>query len=81
MRGRSSRSYHEWPASTPVLDLLRTLVAAASVMIGGYALIFFAFALRDGNGGLALRYLLFLVGVGVANGTVAGLRRWRRHHG
>ena len=75
------RNYHEWPASTPVIDVVRVIVAAASVMIGAYALVFMAFAVRDGDSDLTARYSLFLGGVVIANLLVEMLRRWRRHHG
>lgn len=74
------KSYHAWPGSTPLMDVVRVLVAAASVMVAGYALIFMALAVRDGNGSLAARYGLFLAGILVINGLVEVLRRWRRHH-
>ena len=73
--------YHEWPSSTPVLDVARVLVAVASVMILGYDLIFLAFAVADGNGGLAAKYGIFVAVVGAANLAMDTLIRWRRHHG
>jgi hypothetical protein len=73
--------YHDWPNSTPMIDVVRTLVAVASVVIGGYALVFMAFAVRDTNWGLAAKYGPFLIAVGLANGLVDVVRRWRRHHG
>ncbi|MEA2248174.1 MAG: hypothetical protein QOH46_2703 [Solirubrobacteraceae bacterium] len=74
-------TYHEWSSSTPIVDVARCLVAVASVVIGGYAILFTAFALRDANWGLAARYGAFLGVVAVANGVVDVLWRWRRHHG
>jgi hypothetical protein len=73
--------YHDWPASTPVLDLARILVAVASVMILGYDLIFLAFAVADANWGLAAKYGAFVAVVGAANLAMDVLIRWRRHHG
>jgi heme/copper-type cytochrome/quinol oxidase subunit 3 len=75
------RGYHEWPNSTPLLDITRVLVGAASLMIGAFAVIFAAFAARDGNGDQIAKYVLFLVGIAVANGLVELAIRWRRHHG
>jgi hydrogenase-4 membrane subunit HyfE len=75
------RSYHEWPSSTPVLDIVRAVVAAASVLIAAYAIIFLGFAVRDGSGSDIAAYGLFLVGVLLANAAVEVTRRWRRHHG
>jgi hypothetical protein len=75
------RSYHEWRNSTPLLDVARVLVGAASVMIVGWALILAVFAARDGNGDQVVDYGLFLVATAVANGLVEFAIRWRRHHG
>jgi len=72
--------YHEWPASTPLLDVARVLVRAASVLIAGFALIFAAMAARDGNGGQVAEYGLFFVGIAVANGLLEFAIRWQRHH-
>ena len=77
----SRAPYHEWTSSTPLLDVARTLVAVASVMILGYDLIFLGFALADGSWGLAAKYGLFVAAVGAANLALDGLIRWRRHHG
>jgi hypothetical protein len=75
------RPYHEWTTSTPVLDVARTLVAVASVMILGYALIFMAFAVADADWGLVAKYGSFVAVVGAANLAMDVLIRWRRHHG
>jgi hypothetical protein len=75
------RGYHEWSNTTPLLDMTRVLVGAASVVIGAFALIFAAFANGDGRGAQIVKYVLFLVGIAVANGLVELLIRWRRHHG
>jgi hypothetical protein len=75
-----SAGYHEWESSTPVLDAVGTVVAVASVVIGGHAAIFLAYALRAGDRASAVQNGLFFVGIGVANGSVDALRRWRRHH-
>jgi hypothetical protein len=77
----SRRPYHEWTTSTPLLDVARTLLAVASVMILGYALIFMAFALADADWGLAAKYGIFVAVVGAANLAMDALIRWRRHHG
>ena len=75
------RSYHEWPSSTPLLDVTRVLVGAASLMIGLWAVVFAALAARDGNEEQVIEYGLVLLGVGAANGAVELAIRWRRHHG
>jgi Trk-type K+ transport system membrane component len=75
------RAYHEWPASTPILDLWRVLVRVASVVILAYALIFLAFAVADANWGLAVKYGVFVPVVAAANLGMDALIRWRRHHG
>jgi hypothetical protein len=75
------RGYHEWSNSTPLLDVARVLVGAASVMIAGFAVIFAAMAARDEHSGQVRTYVLWLVGLAVANGAVDLFIRWRRHHG
>jgi hypothetical protein len=75
-----ARGYHEWESSTPVLDAVGAVVAVASVVIGGHAAIFLAYALRRGDDEVAVQNALFFVGIGIANGSVDALRRWRRHH-
>jgi hypothetical protein len=75
-----TRGYHEWESSTPVLDAVGAVVAVASVVIGGHAAIFLAYALRNGDSATAVQNGLFFVGIGLANGSVDALRRWRRHH-
>jgi hypothetical protein len=75
------RGYHEWPSSTPLLDVARVLVGSASVVIGVCAVMFAAFANGDDRGGQIAKYVLFLVAIAVANGLVELLIRWRRHHG
>jgi hypothetical protein len=72
------RGYHEWPNSTPLLDVARTLVGAASVLVGAFAAVFAAMAARDGNGDQVAEY--GLLGIVVANGLVEAAIRWRRHH-
>jgi hypothetical protein len=75
-----TRGYHEWPSSTPLLDVARTLLAVATVTIGGYALLFLALAVRDANWALAAQYVLALLILAVANVALDLLHRWRRHH-
>lgn len=77
----SRRAYHEWSASTPILDVARVLVAVASVMIITYAVIFLAFAAADANWALAAKYAAFVAAAGAANLAMDALIRWRRHHG
>jgi hypothetical protein len=74
------RRYHEWPSSTPVIDVVRTLIAVASVMIGSHAAIFLAIAFSNGDNGLVVKNALFFVGIAIANAAVDGVRYWRRHH-
>jgi hypothetical protein len=74
-------TYHAWPSSTPVIDVVATLVAVASVVIGAHAALFLAFALRSGDKATAAENALFFVAIGLANASVDVLRCWRRHHG
>jgi hypothetical protein len=75
-----SRGYHEWESTTPVVDALGAVVGAISVVIGGHAALALAFAMRDGDDAAAVESALFFVAIGLANGFVDLLRRWRRHH-
>jgi uncharacterized membrane protein len=79
-RLRHARSYHKWARSTPVADAVMTVVAVASVVIGGHALLFLALALMAGNTQLALANGLVLVTIAMINGLLDVLRWWRRHH-
>ena len=78
---RRSRSYHEWPSTTPVVDAVRSIVGAMSVMIGGHAAVFLAVAVRDGDEWAATVNCLLFAGIVIANAMLDGLRHWRRHHG
>ncbi len=75
---RDIYGYYERASTTPLLDAAGTIIGVASVVIGGYAALFMAIAIRDGNGGLAFKNSLFIVGVAVANGALSLARRWRR---
>jgi hypothetical protein len=75
-----SARYHEWPASTPVLDAVACVLAVASVVIGSYAALFLVFALGAGDRETALADALFFVAIGLAHGLLEVVRRWRRHH-
>ena len=75
-----SRGYHEWESTTPVVDALGAVVGAISIVIGGHAALGLAFAMRDGDDVAVVESVLFFVAIGVANGFVDLLRRWRRHH-
>ncbi len=77
---RHGKSYHAWRSSTPLLDAVVLVMEVMAFLISGYALLFTAFAIRDGNFGLALRYGLFVLVCGVAVGGAHVYRRWRRHH-
>lgn len=81
LRFRHSRGYHEWPIETPVIDVVRTVIGVASVLIGCYAALFLILALQAGDGRLAAQNALFFVAIALANGIVDGVRHWRRHHG
>ena len=78
--GHSPR-YHEWKASTPVIDVVATVLAVASVVIGAHAGLFLAIALSTGNGDAARGSAMFFVAIGLGNGALELLRHWRRHHG
>jgi hypothetical protein len=64
-----------------VIDAVGAVVAVASVVIGAHAVLFFAAAVRDGDGATAAENAQIFVAIGVANGTIDALRHWRRHHG
>jgi hypothetical protein len=74
-------SYHEWPNSTPIVDVARCLIAVASVLIGTYAVLFAAFAVAASDWALAAKNGAFLVAVAIANVAGDAVRRWRQHHG
>jgi hypothetical protein len=76
-----SASYHAWRGSTPVMDVVATVVAFASVVVGTHAGLFLMFALHHGDAETATKNALFFVGIAVANGSVDVVRHWRRHHG
>jgi hypothetical protein len=78
---RHSRSYHARPSATPVIDVVRTVIAVASVLIGSHAALFMALAVQAGDERLALKNALFFVAIAVANAVVEAVRHWRRHHG
>ena len=70
--------YYERASTTPLLDAVGTILGVASVVTGGYAALFMAIAIRDGNGHLAFKNSLFLIVIAVANGALSVARRWRR---
>jgi hypothetical protein len=74
------RGYHEWVTETPVIDVVRTVIAVASVLIGCYAALYMILALQAGNWRLAEENALFFVAIAIANGLVDAVRHWRRHH-
>jgi hypothetical protein len=76
--GRST--YHEWRSSTPLVDVVISVVAMASVVIGAHAALFLAMALSNGDTAAAVNNALFFVAIGGANGSLEVLRHWRRHH-
>ena len=81
MRLRHSQSYHAWPSPTPVIDVVRTVIGVASVLIGSYAALFCVLALQAGDQRLAVTNALFFVPIALANALVDAVRHWRRHHG
>ena len=72
--------YHAWQSSTPVIDVIRTLVAFVSVVIGSYAGLFLLLAVGAGKWDVAADNALFFVFIAVANAAIDAARRWRRHH-
>jgi hypothetical protein len=76
-----SASYHAWPSSTPVMDVVVTILAVASVVIGAHAGMFLVLAWSVGDRETAVENALFLLAIGLANAVVETLRHWRRHHG
>lgn len=81
MSRRHRKSYHEWDRSTPLMDAMRPVVAAISVFIASWAVLFLAFAIRDGNRTQIVQYGAFLVVILAVNAAFEAVRRWRRHHG
>jgi hypothetical protein len=75
------RGYHEWRCSTPIIDVARTVIGVASVVIGAHAAMFLAIAISNSDEELIFKNSLFFVGIVVANAFVDGLRHWRRHYG
>jgi hypothetical protein len=73
-------SYHRWPSSTPVIDAIRAIVAAASVVIGAHAVLFLMFAVRHHNQGSVIANAALLVVIALGNAVVDAVRHWRRHH-
>jgi len=63
-----------------VIDVVVSVLAMASVVIGAHATLFLALALSVGDTKTAAANALFFVGIGAANGSVEALRHWRRHH-
>jgi hypothetical protein len=78
--GSGRPSYHEWPSSTPVIDVVVSVAAMASVVIGAHAALFLALALSNGDTATAFEDALFFVAIGAGNGALEALRHWRRHH-
>jgi hypothetical protein len=85
-RSRMSRarghlaSYHRWPSSTPVIDAIRSIVAAASVVIGAHAVLFLMFAVRHHDRASVIGNGALLVVIALGNAAVDAVRHWRRHH-
>jgi hypothetical protein len=77
---RRGRGYHEWVTETPVIDVVRTVIGVASVLVGCYAALFLVLALQAGQRKTAAENALFFVAIALANGAVDAVRHWRRHH-
>jgi hypothetical protein len=77
---RHSPRYHAWSASTPVIDVVATVLAFASVLIGAHAALFLAIALSIRDTPTAIESSMFFVAIALANGALEIVRHWRRHH-
>jgi hypothetical protein len=77
---RHGRGYHEWVRETPMIDVVRTVIGVASVLVGCYAALFLILALQAGQRRTASENALFFVAIALANGAVDAVRHWRRHH-
>ena len=63
-----------------MVDAIGTIVAVASVVIGGYAGLFLYMAISEGRWDVAADDALFFLFIAVANGAVDVARHWYRHH-
>ena len=63
-----------------MIDVVRTVIAVASVLIGSYAALFLILALAAGDERVAGENALFFVAIALANGLVDAVREWRRRH-
>ena len=75
-----ARTYHEHVSLTPVVDVLGTVIAVASVVVGSQAGLFLILAADAGEKDAMVDCLWFFVAILIANGLVDLLRHWRRHH-
>jgi hypothetical protein len=46
---RHGRGYHEWVSETPMIDVVRTVIGVASVLVGCYAALCLILALQAGH--------------------------------
>jgi hypothetical protein len=69
------------PKSTPLIDAIGSVVAVASVVIGGYAALFLTAAALGRRWDVAAHCALFFVFIVVANALVDAARWWSRHRG
>jgi hypothetical protein len=76
-----TRTHHPWVSNTPIVDVIGTVVAVASVVVGAHAGLYLILALNQGDMATAREAALFFVPIAIANGLVDALRHWRRHHG
>jgi hypothetical protein len=76
-----TRTYHEHVSMTPVVDVLGTVIAVASVVVGSHAGLFLILAYHRGDRATMIDCAKFFVVIAIANGLVDLLRHWRRHHG
>jgi hypothetical protein len=71
----------QWVSETPVIDVVRTGIGVASVLIGCYAALFVILALQAATEGQPPRNALFFAAIALANGRRDAVRHWRRHQG
>jgi len=74
------KRYHDWEATTPIVDVVVQFLVVVAVFIGCYAVLFAAMAVRDGNYDQLLGYGAFLAAGALAVGAGYVFRHWRRHN-
>ena len=68
--------YHEWVHETPIIDVVVCVVAFASVVVGGYAGLYFILGALTGRWDIALAAAEFFNYIAIANVVVDARRRW-----